>query len=222
MKNSFIIAHKLLNTFESASFAKSITAVWVSYLPEAAKNVEAIQQKQTKLFQRYFKDYLKEDVNAAREYLFSLGKAHGICVKKAEIKGVFNTFTIDQRKELYDLIYRVINEQASFNVNMQFSVGRFNFCEISYAMSDYMVIKESVTTPSSNAKYENVKRTILGEKPASFFADGYLSDLFVCDQHNIHFDKEIKFIETASKHLSTKSCREFPGNNVGFDVYKLA
>ncbi len=99
----------------------------------------------------------------------------GIEVSSNDKKGQLTTFTPQQSIDLQELIYELALAQHLSSVDHRIS---FDIRQALYDLKIFLLSRTTIEHGFDNVEYHAVVRRLLKTKPDSYFASGYLCDLF--------------------------------------------
>lgn len=217
--------YRLINTAYSPSFRKSLNKQWIPLNPSEtsyAVNIKANQNYEL-LTSRLITNTQKESITS---YLDALAQENDIKVKKSECKGLVRSLDLGDHNQISEFI-----QIFSIGRHQEYSyrVGRFAFHEIVFALMDYLLIKQTLSTSLDETYYAKALKHLLETKPAGFFSNGYINDFFVHDQKNAlsNLSRKPMHITTKTNYLSTWTLDDADRKNSnkdlkGLDVLRIA
>lgn len=218
----FSLCYRLLNYAFSKSFKKISHEIWLN--PQRLDTIYAINDKACNNLSislpRIMRDTSKDHLFS---YLDSLQQELKIPVPKKTCRGQLSQLTITQYIPLEQFLYAT----AVYGRNdHNFQRERFALNEILFDISRYLVIRDSVVNGCPNEKFEQSIHKLYTNKPAAFFKEGYLADLFIVDQVRAQRHKAVTplFVTTQSSYLSTRSIQGDvkKANLDGLDLIRIA
>lgn len=201
MKQAIILAHKLINTMESASFSKGLTQLWVGVTK--CNNAFEIQSTSCSAIASKLASFTRRHTfSELRDYLDHFAAVKGVKILKAQQKGLINAMSMEDYVVLRDFIY---SESAKYRPVGSLSGKQFEFHELVWEMADYFLVKDAVEHGTGIPALDRMIESLLFTKPAQFFKSGFIKDLFIIDRLNIiEHAENVAYIRTHNDYLSTQ------------------
>lgn len=207
----------LVNIIDMKSFQSWISTPWSPYHwgghSSILGNVKVIQEKATNELTHQVHWFLKyHDVSYAHAYFEKLADQLKLKVLSHHKKGVKRTISVEEAVTISPVIFAKVQpigevQQMHFYSN-----------QLLRSLIDYLLIKDGILNGLGIKSLDNVALTLLREKPRSFFQQGYIADLFVCDRIELFRNPDdVKFLSCYQDRLSTtclKSVEEMDGKEI--------
>lgn len=199
----FSLCHRLLNFVFSKSMKRTLHEIWLN--PQRLDTIYAINDKACKDLWAYLPHKLRYTSKERLSiYLDSLKDELDVFVPKKACRGQLSKLTINEYIPLEQFLYAT---SAYGSRDHNFQIERFTLNEILFEFSRFLVIKDSVVNGCQNDQFAKSLAQLYRNKPAKFFEEGYLQDLFIVDQVRAQTHNKVTplFITTKSSYLSTQS-----------------
>jgi hypothetical protein len=222
IKSGFIMAFKLINTFASKSFEKSLSKSWKG--SKACENILAIEKNSKRGVVRKLKDAKKYDsFKGIYAYLEHLAKQKNVSLKKSDRTGQVHSVDVIAFSTFETFRYLV---SCTYYASNGFGNGQFQFHELASELIYYMTSKDTIENGSGNTSLDKVIHTLIETKPSGFFYSGFVFDLFVHDRMFLAKNPGgISFLRCNKDWLTTRQIKEKDYKEKDpkyFDVFKVA
>lgn len=202
LKSALILSHKLINTIVSPSFVKGLDKPWLSNHP--ISKVEAVRNKVVKSIKLKISRELRDNnQSACYQYLNGFEACLGLKLSKSEKKGLVTVFVYND----YLLIDKLLREASrGIQLTGRDQAAQFECHELLSELRDFLFIKDTIENGSGHKGLDVIIEKWFSVKPVSFFANGYVSDLFISDRLAcLNPEAKITHISCMKEYLSTFS-----------------
>jgi hypothetical protein len=177
------------------------------------ENVKVIQEKATNELTHQVHWFLKyHDVSYAHAYFDKLADQLKFKVLSHHKKGVKRTISVEEAVTISPVIFAKVQPTGELQ-QMHFYSN-----QLLRSLIDYLLIKDGILNGLGIKSLDTVALTLLREKPRSFFQQGFIADLFVCDRIELFRNPDdVKFLSCYQDRLSTaclKSVEEIDGKEI--------
>jgi hypothetical protein len=222
IKESVILAYKMVNTLHAKSFLKSLTKPWLG--ADTSPILSAIQGKALDDIDRKLKQFNKYNAfDLLYQYLDHLAEAKKIVIKKSEKKGILTGMSVEEYIVAANFVYKV---SVSVQAYSEMTTAQFEAHLLLTELRMYLLLKDSVENGTGFKGLDKIFTTLSETKPVSFFNDGHPVDLLVIDRLAMHNNpSKILYIKTNRNFLSTRQVKDknyIERDTNYFELHKVA
>jgi hypothetical protein len=219
---SIILVYKLINTFQSPSFAKSLSKPWRKARRNV--NIEAINNKAvSEIIETLVEFKRNEEFQTIYDYIDQLSGINGYKIKQSEKKGLLTSMNDEEYGLVSVFLCELSNKYRPVGKEVR---GQFLCHNMFVRLAHYLYLKDGVENGTGLASIDKVFNTLLKTKDISFFDNGHVNDLLVLDRAEMKTSgKQVKYIRCRKSFLSTRQIKD--ANYVEkepehFELYKVA